>query len=425
MKTFLFIGIFILFSFQLKAQTNYDSLIVGSWKEVGIKQLSSNIFYPTDVKYSTSTYTFFANSIYQEFGSVTYFFGDSLKESYVENSANNDIWAIRNHKLMVKEYSLGKRIYLSKDTLILEVNYKREGGKFFVYYKKEKQQLKFYTPFDIVLMNKESPSYKAFQRWKQKNDSIKILEIEDAIKHPSFRNDTTFNKKYLPSRIQQISYNKIITRNCVIESFGADSVKYFSYQGSFISRYEFIEYTNSPNSYTEKFRLIQLFKDSKVASNEIHRYGLIKNTNGFDDLIDTTIFINEFGEKTSNRISINSETKSDTTFYYIQNKNGNRYCQLIDIYSDYKTKGGFISWQVYQLHKRIGLLYNGDKEIEMIMNQKDKILETRIFYKNGIKLPEPEIIHGDGKYTFCNPDGQVCCECEIKNGKIKNCHPIK
>jgi antitoxin component YwqK of YwqJK toxin-antitoxin module len=59
------------------------------------------------------------------------------------------------------------------------------------------------------------------------------------------------------------------------------------------------------------------------------------------------------------------------------------------------------------------------------LNFKHKVVQTTLYYKNGVKLNEPEIIHGDGKYTFCNPDGQVCCECEIKNGKIKNCHPIK
>ena len=428
-----FHSIFLILFFALKfsnAQNINVEMLIGSWKGVGCTSLRTNLFQLTNNGKHSTICTFFKDFNYQEFQKTQGFFGDSFNQIYSVYSINTveapTKWLVKKNKLFIENYLEDKIIYLSKDTLILERNYKREGGKFLIYFKKEKQQLKSYSSADIVLINEKSENYKAFQSWKQKLDSIRNTQLEYLIKHPTSRNDTTFNKKYSPQKIERISYKKITTQKDIGIDEYENSIKSYEYKNNSISRFEFqikdesFEYLND----NVKFKFIQNFNNNKLINSESYEY-LVKGDEGYKVLTEKYISKNNFGEKTRVTISSNADVVIDSIFYFTESKNGIRYCQFVNIYDDYKTKGGFISWQVYQSHKRIKLLQNGDVEIEMIMNGKDKILVTKLFYKNGVKLQAPEIIHGDGKYSFCNPEGQLCCECEIKNGKIKNCHPIK
>ncbi|MFM2047585.1 MAG: hypothetical protein RI955_131 [Bacteroidota bacterium] len=401
-------------------------MIVGSWKEVGCTSLRTNQFRLTNNGKHSTIFTFFKNFNYQEFQKTEGFFGDSLNQIYSVYSINTvespTKWLVKTSKLFIEKYPPDKIIYLSKDTLILERNYKREGGKFLIYFKKEKQQLKYFSSEDIVLINEKSQNYKAFQSWKQKFDSIRNAQLEYLIKHPSFRNDTTFYKKYLPPRIEQISYNKIITQKDIGSDEYEDSIKSYEYHNNSISRFEFQikdECFDNEND-NVKFKLTQNFQNKKLINSEYHEYAL-RNVDSHKVLIDKYVLKNEFGETERIMVMNGGKVEVDSIFSYAASTSGKRFCSFIDIneYSNHQTsKGKFSS-------TKLKLSSDGDVEIKMLLNFKHKVVQTTLYYKNGVKLNEPEIIHGDGKYTFCNPDGQVCCECEIKNGKIKNCHPIK
>ncbi|MFM2224677.1 MAG: hypothetical protein RJA07_879 [Bacteroidota bacterium] len=446
MKAIFIISILILFSFQLKAQTNYDSLIVGSWKRIGYSSSTKkNVIFSTDEIGKTKS--FFSNHILQEVNrnSLPYK-SDSIFKYYIIFSLgfnSNAEWKIKNKTLYINNFYEGEIIKITKDTCLLYNSH--EGGIYEKYLRVP--SLKFYQEFEIDQLNQKEETFLKHKAW------LKTQRI-------SF-SDTEYVEINKAKRISSIVYGKGIKYPNWFNKEEYDSVKLYYYRDGVLTKFEhqtlyegtnicytrhsfkdksFWNATSDQNEYRNDReelligdKWLTVYEEKKSSNSDFSKplivYNTVKYYNEFGVIsqssiyktINDTIYRAKRKNYTSFEVREKNKTLSDTIFEYATSSTGKRFHSMSYI------KENFIYEKSKERYSTTSLKYtpDGDVELKIIFDRKGKVIQVVIYYKNGVKLQKPEIIRGDGKYTYCNPDGQLCCECEIKNGKIKNCHPIK
>ena len=318
-------------------------------------------------KFNDQVESYYNDGSLQYFKSENKWYGDKeARNFYVYYSLEETTWDLKNNHLLIYKRNNLKIIKLSNDSLILQFNFRREGGRVNYLYTKVKQVDKL-NQEKINALNLANP---IFVKQKHEQDSL-IKVAKDA--PPTFYSDTIFSKH---KQILEIRNN--------IETYNSTETNYlisFSYKKDELTNSYF---ENFPDKNTT-FKIDKYFEKGKLVKEE---------------------------HKTTN--SSTYETITDSVLYFHTTSQGKTYLATLDVYELNP-----------QARIRFQFLPDGETFLKMLFNKKERLIQTTAYFKDGVKLDKPQSIFGDGTFSYCNPDGQVCCECEIKDGKIKNCHPIK
>ena len=244
--TFLLLTIFVLLT---KAQTFDRKLLIGSWRNVGRMFLDKQEFNDND-KFNDQVESYYNDGSLQYFKSENKWYGDKeARNFYVYYSLEETTWDLKNNHLLIYKRNNLKIIKLSNDSLILQFNFRREGGRVNYLYTKVKQVDKL-NQEKINALNLANP---IFVKQKHEQDSL-IKVAKDA--PPTFYSDTIFSKH---KQILEIRNN--------IETYNSTETNYlisFSYKKDELTNSYF---ENFPDKNTT-FKIDKYFEKGKLVKEE-------------------------------------------------------------------------------------------------------------------------------------------------------------